>query len=264
MDLEDPDRGTFMISNWQMHGDRDLVGRELWIFRGAERYRSTLFTKNRIKEMSTETLKHMETYINLHIKLDLEVQRLAAFVHKRRRLEASMNKPSKEGMTKDEIKAKVKAIKAQLNDLETQMKPARELVLSTSCSIFLSLRDFPEGKLKDRLYNGRAHNNWLKLHCSERGGCCSDSCKCCSKPREGIDIKGLGHCTSACVCCAERRGREIDTSNGDPHGMKMKVEDLPTSRESLGLVDVFVGFKSHVDFGSEYMKKVRYFGNWQQ
>ncbi|KAI9037341.1 uncharacterized protein KD926_000628 [Aspergillus affinis] len=210
-------------------------------YKGSRRFRSRRWTRQCIREMKPEDLEHLESYINLQLKLDLEVQRLAAFIHKRRALQASLDKSSKKKLPKDEVKAEVAAIQKQLEDLKIETQPARDVIWHTSCSIFLSLAEFPAGDLKDRLAEPHADNNWAFLHCKARGGCCRYDCKCCSKPREGLDIQGVGHCTSACFCCEERRGTHIDTSNGDPQGMEMKVSKLGESRECVGLVDVFIG-----------------------
>ncbi|PLB50388.1 hypothetical protein P170DRAFT_143042 [Aspergillus steynii IBT 23096] len=248
MEVEDSDYEAFMRSTCYHLAPRGLEGQDLYLYHARERYRSRLFTRRKIKEMDPEDLKRLESFINLHIKLDLEVQRLAAFINKRRALQDSMEMASKERLPKEGVKAQVQTIKDQLNALEFEMQPAREIIFNTSCSIFLGLADFPDGKLKERLKMPHAHNDWIEWHCRGRGGCCANMCGCCSKPREGIDIKGIGHCTSACVCCKQRREAHTNTSDG-PLGMEMKIVNLADSKECLGLVDLFIGHTAYDDFG---------------
>ncbi|KAH8434855.1 uncharacterized protein LDX57_012486 [Aspergillus melleus] len=242
MDLPDEDEEIYLEFGPDLHHRLDqTIEWNVLHYKGSRRFRSRRHTKICIQAMDPKDLEHLESFINMHLRLDLEVQRLAAFIHRRRTMEASINKYSKSQLLKDEVKAEVDVVQKRLRNLEIETQPAREVIYNTSCSIFLSLAEFPAGRLKERLEEPHADNNWVSLHCKERGGCCAYDCECCSKPREGLDIKGVGHCTSACFCCEERRGTHIDTSNGDPHGLVMKIANLGGSRECLGLMDVFIG-----------------------
>ncbi|KAK1148375.1 hypothetical protein N8T08_010186 [Aspergillus melleus] len=162
MDLPDEDEEIYLEFGPDLHHRLDqTIEWNVLHYKGSRRFRSRRHTKLCIQAMDPKDLEHLESFINMHLKLDLEVQRLAAFIHKRRTMEASINKYSKSQLLKDEVKAEVDVVQKQLKKLEIETQPAREVIYNTSCSIFLGLAEFPAGRLKERLEEPHADNNWM-------------------------------------------------------------------------------------------------------
>lgn len=70
------------------------------------------------------------------------------------------------------------------------------------------------GPLQQKYFETREQNefwfltDFLRDECAARGGCCSQGCGCCERPRSAETSRDFrhGHCTADCVCCHNRRG----------------------------------------------------------
>lgn len=59
--------------------------------------------------------------------------------------------------------------------------------------------------------------------CSDRGGCCSRDCGCCSHRQLFKGTKGDGHCTTECWCCTVFRGFELSAIEKEAFSKDLRV-----------------------------------------
>jgi hypothetical protein len=59
--------------------------------------------------------------------------------------------------------------------------------------------------------------------CSDRGGCCSRGCGCCSQRHISKGKKGNGHCTTECWCCTVFRGFELSQDDKEAINKYLRI-----------------------------------------
>ncbi len=76
--------------------------------------------------------------------------------------------------------------------------------------------------------------------CSDRGGCCSRNCVCCSHRQLFKRKKGDGHCTTECWCCTVFRGFELSADDKEEISKDLRVRlEAKTSGYLLTMANSF-------------------------
>ncbi|KAJ5880585.1 uncharacterized protein N7473_011638 [Penicillium subrubescens] len=111
---------------------------------------------------------------------------------------------------------KAKAIESdssELEDANAQLDETRKQIPRKEHDLYGAVSMLTSVLRKD--YDSlRRNTKWfmrkeMVQDCSDRGGCCSRGCGCCSQRHLSKGTKGDGHCTTECWCCTAFRGFEI-------------------------------------------------------
>jgi hypothetical protein len=106
---------------------------------------------------------------------------------------------------------------SELDNASEQLKRTRAQVPRMEYGLYraVSMLDPYFKHLHDDL---RRHAKWFMREemvrdCSDRSGCCSRDCGCCSHRQLFKGNKGDGHCTTECWCCTVFRGFELSADD---------------------------------------------------